>query len=211
MTDGSAADAPATRPDDRESHRLVSARERVTTAESAVDAARERLDGSGSRPRGDGGHVVAGSAGLGLIVAIGAVVATVILHGRSDAGPSDEVVRSASTAVATILTADPAHPAEYLDAARGVSGGEYRRRIDAAGPAIESAVESLGGAGTGQVVAAGVVGGPVPNGGPADVLVVAETTAPQLVGGSAGDRRITLSVTMIRQGDAWVVGQVALR
>ncbi len=43
------------------------------------------------------------------------------------------------------------------------------------------------------------------------MLVVAETTAPQLVGGNAGDRRITLSVTMIRQGDAWVVGQVALR
>ena len=196
---------------EKESHRLATARERVATAEAEVEAARERLAHSGTRTDPDRGRIAVGAAGLGAIVAVGAVAAAVVLQGQSGAGPSDEVVRSASTAVATILTADPARPEEYLDAARAVSGGEYRRRIDAAGPAIESAVASLGGAGTGQVVAAGVVGGSVPAGGPADVLVVAETTAPQLVGGTAGDRRITLSVTMIREGDAWVVGQVALR
>ena len=196
---------------DKESHRVAVARERVATAQAAVDAAGERLHGNSSRPRRDGDLVVVGSAGLGVVGAICVVVAAVVLHGQSGAGPSDDVVRSASDAVTTILTADPARPAQYLDAARAVSGGDYRRRIDASGPAIESAVGSLGGAGTGQVVAAGVVGGSAPSNGPADVLVVAETTAPQLVGGNAGDRRITLSVTMIRQGDAWVVGRVALR
>lgn len=211
MSDDTTADAgtAADGGSATESYRLASARERVRAAEEAVVAAEERLEAS--RSRAAGRRVVVGSTALGGIVAIGAVVAAVVLHGQSGAGPSDDVVRSASDAVATILTADPAAPAEYLDRARAVSGGEYRRRIDAAGPAIESAVASLGGAGTGQVVAAGVVGGSMPAGGPADVLVVAETTAPQLVGGSAGDRRITLSVTMIRQGGAWVIGQVALR
>ncbi|WP_299571659.1 hypothetical protein [uncultured Williamsia sp.] len=212
MSDDAATD-PGARADggeDKESHRLATARARVTAAEAAVDAARERLASNRSRPRG-AGRVVVGSAALGVIGAIGAAVAAVVLHGQSGAGPADEVVRSASNAVATILTADPARPQAYLDAARAVSGGDYRRRIDAAGPAIESAVASLGGTGTGQVAAAGVVGGSVPTGGPVDVLVVAETTAPQLVGGSVGDRRIVLSVTMIREGDVWVVGQVALR
>lgn len=194
-----------------ESRRLVVARERVVAAQAAVDAATERLEATATRPPRDARRVVVATTVVGVVAATAAVIAGPILHGQSASGPSDDVVRSASTAVATILTADPAHPDRYLTAARAVSGGEYRRRVDAAGPAIESAVSSLGAAGTGQVVAAGVVGGAVSSSGPADVLVVAETTAPQLVGGNAGDRRIVLSVSMIREAGSWVIGQVALR
>ncbi|MEH3156169.1 MAG: hypothetical protein PGN29_12770 [Gordonia paraffinivorans] len=192
----------------KDSHRLAVARDRVAAAQAAVDAARERL---AQAPPRDGRRIVATSVVVGVIAAVGAAIATPVLHRQSPSGPSDDVVRSASTAIATILSADPAHPDRYLDAARAVSGGEYRRRVDDAAPAIGAAVAQLGAAGTGQVVAAGVVGGPVSAAGPADVLVVAETTAPQLVGGSAGDRRIVLSVTMIREAGSWVVGQVALR
>ncbi|GAA1886667.1 hypothetical protein [Williamsia serinedens] len=195
----------------KDSRRLVVARERVVAARAAVDAATERLEATRAHPSRDGHRIAVAATGIGVTVAIGAAIASPILHAQSASGPSDDVVRAASTAVATVLTADPAHPDRYLAAARAVSGGEYRRRVDAAGPAIESAVASLGAAGTGQVVAAGVVGGPVSSSGPADVLVVAETTAPQLVGGNVGDRRIVLSVSMIREAGSWVIGQVALR
>ncbi|MEH3157412.1 MAG: hypothetical protein PGN29_19745 [Gordonia paraffinivorans] len=196
-----------------ESYRRTAARERVVAAREALGVARERLDQNASRGVGVDGRLGAAVVVLTAIVAVVAVVAvvvTLILHDRSGPGRESGLVRSASTAVATILTADPAHPDRYLAAARSVSGGEYRRRIDAAGPAIEAAVASLGSPGTGQVVAAGVTG-TVRADGPGEVLVVAETTAPQLVGGSVGDRRIVVSVTMIREAGAWVIGQVALR
>jgi hypothetical protein len=193
------------------SRRLAAAQKRVAAARADVAAAREQVRTSRSRSPGAEARIVTACAASGVVAAVVAVVVGVAVHAQSGTESSDDVVRSASTAVATILTADPAHPDRYLAAARSVSGGEYRRRIDGAGPAIEDAVASLGGVGTGQVVAAGVAGGAVPSAGPADVLVVAETTAPQLVGGSAGDRRIALSVTMIRESGAWVIGQVTLR
>lgn len=193
-----------------ESYRRTAARERAVAAREALVVARERLDHNTSRGVGTDGRLGTAVVVLTAIVAVVAVVVALVLHDRSGPGPESDLVHSASAAVATILTADPAHPDRYLTSARSVSGGEYRRRIDAAGPAIEAAVASLGSPGTGQVVAAGVTG-TVRADGPGEVLVVAETTAPQLVGGSVGDRRIVLSVSMIREVGAWVIGRVALR
>ncbi|GAA2065448.1 hypothetical protein [Williamsia deligens] len=207
MTDDPTPEVPASR-------RLTVARERVRDAQAAVDAARAALEdanpGDGTRGRRWGRTVVATSV-LALVVAVAAALVGVILIPDSGSGDDTGSVVAASTAaVTTVLTADPAHPDRYLAAARDVSGGEFRRRIDAAAPAITAAVAGLSSAGSGQVVAAGVVGS-APASGPADVLVVAEATAPELVGGSSGDRRIVLSVTMIRRGDRWVIGQVTPR
>ncbi|MGZ8176796.1 hypothetical protein ACXVUM_02605 [Williamsia sp. SKLECPSW1] len=199
----------ATTADDTSSRRVTMARERVAAATAAVEAAQERMTRSAPTD-GRRRRALAVSVAVTVVLAIVAVVAGLVLHAGGGPGPADGVVASASTAVATVLTADPAHPDRYVDAVRSVSGGDYRRRIDRAAPAIEAAVAALGSPGTGQVVAAGALGA-IPAEGPADVLVVAEATAPQLVGGAAGDRRIVLTVTMIRESGRWVIGGVTAR
>ncbi|MEZ5210208.1 hypothetical protein [Gordonia sp. (in: high G+C Gram-positive bacteria)] len=114
-----------------------------------------------------------------------------------------DVARAAAAhAVTEMLTADPAHADDYLPRIRGLTTGEQRERLDQAGPQLRAAVAGLGAPSTGRVISAGAQ--------PADrgkvgVVVVAQASAPQLVGGAPGTDRVAVHLTMVRSGDRWLV------
>ncbi len=186
--------------------RLAEATEVHATARAAADDARRR-----ARRAGRWARVV---AVVGLVLTIALVVATIVLvsvggGGAAGSERADAVLDSARAGITTALTADPARPGEYVESVLGVSTGEFRRRVTDSRGEIESSVASQAFAGTGQVISAGIVG-PDP-GSAADVLLVAEATNPQLLGGGAGDARIVLLVHMVRADGAWKIERAQLR
>ncbi len=194
--------------------RLTAARTRLAEATAAHAAARDAAD-EARRARGRRAErVVPVVAVVGLVVTVAFVVATVILvsvggGGGAESDRAAAVLASARDGITTALTADPARPGEYVESVLGVSTGEFRQRVTASRAEIESSVASQAFAGTGQVISAGIVG-PDP-GSSADVLLVAEATNPQLLGGGAGDARVVLLVHMTRADGAWKIERAQLQ
>ena len=200
--------------DSSTSVRLAAARARLAEAEEIHSTARDAADRA-RRTRGRRTERAVRVLSIaGLLVTVALVVATIVLVsvGGGGAAESDRaaaVLRAARDGVTTALTADPARPGEYVESVLGVSTGEFGQRVTASRAEIESSVASQAFAGTGQVISAGVVG-PDP-GASADVLVVAEATNPQLLGGGAGDARIVLLVHMTRVDDRWKIERAQLQ
>ncbi|MBJ7290789.1 hypothetical protein [Williamsia sp.] len=196
--------------------RLTAARTRLAEATEAHAAARDAAD-EARRARGRRAErVVPVVAVVGLVVTVALVVATVILvsvggggGGGAESDRAAAVLASARDGITTALTADPARPGEYVESVLGVSTGEFRQRVTSSRAEIESSVASQAFAGTGQVISAGIVG-PDP-GSSADVLLVAEATNPQLLGGGAGDARVVLLVHMTRADGDWKIERAQLQ
>lgn len=109
---------------------------------------------------------------------------------------------AAAEDIGAMLTADPAHADRYVAEVLAVSTGEQRSRLERVAPQLREAVAGLGAPTTGRVVAAGVQGDP---GDEARVLVVAQASAPELVGGDPGDDRVSVVVQLRRSGDRWLI------
>lgn len=153
------------------------------------------------------------AAGWRLLLIAGLLVAVVfaclgiwaLVAGSSAQGEVDEraAARDAAAAgITTMLTADPARAGEYVDGVRAVSTGKQRERIDKAGAQLQDAVAGLGGPTTGRVISAGAQGD---SGDGMDVLVVAQASAPELVGGAPGTDRVAVKVHLVQSGDRWLI------
>lgn len=116
---------------------------------------------------------------------------------------------AAESAIVTMLTADPAHANSYVDAVLTVTTGDQSVRVKGARADLTSFVAALPAPTTGQIVSSGVVGTETDAQGndKTSILVVAQTTNPQLVGGSDSQNRVGLTVSMVRVGDKWKVQQ----
>ncbi|GAC67776.1 hypothetical protein [Gordonia soli] len=124
-----------------------------------------------------------------------------------------EVLIAASAAMTTMLTADPTDPEAYLDRVISVSVGDQRSRLTAVRTELAAEISRQAAPSTGRVVDAGSVDDPPvepDDGATARVLLVAEATNPELVGGDLSARRVTVEVTMVRADGRWLVGQARL-
>lgn len=115
----------------------------------------------------------------------------------------DAAARAAATeSIETMLSADPAAPADYVQRVLAISTGAQHERLSAAQDDLRAAVAGLGAPSTGRVISAGVQAGA---GEPVAVLVVAQATEPELVGGAPGTDRVAVRVLMRHTGDRWLV------
>ncbi|MFW0783960.1 hypothetical protein AAFP35_05515 [Gordonia sp. CPCC 206044] len=152
-------------------------------------------------------------AGIVALVLLGTVIG-VGVHNRAAAGraaAADDALAAARTSVTTLLTADPADPAGYLERVLAVTTGAQHQRVQAARAALAAEISGHQAPSTGQILSAGLVTDPGSGevGAQARVLVVAEATDPQLVGGDPSDRQITVEVTMVRTDSGWRIDQAA--
>lgn len=155
---------------------------------------------------------------IGLIAALAVVAASVSVMlgiGLGRAGQADEVraaaVDSARAAITTMLTADPAQPEHYADAVIAVSTGAQRQRLVAGRSDLVSAIAAQPQPSTGVILAAGLVDDPGPDAGTARVLLVAEASNPQLLGGDPSAKRMPIEVTMSDDHGVWKVSEAGLR
>ncbi|KQR96103.1 hypothetical protein ASG12_17940 [Williamsia sp. Leaf354] len=197
-----------------ESARVTAARERVGRAEAAVAATTADTEAGHSSGGGGTPRIPRVAAVIAIVVMVTVAVAGVVLtvvSVRADdrRGRAESVVAATRAAVTTVLTADPRDPERYLASVRRVSSGDFLRRIDGAAAEITAAVAAQRLPGTGQVVAAGVVGDAARSS--VDLLVVAEATNPALLGGSATDGRLVLDVRMIHGARGWTIDRAQLR
>ncbi|MFT4085970.1 MAG: hypothetical protein QM658_02265 [Gordonia sp. (in: high G+C Gram-positive bacteria)] len=117
----------------------------------------------------------------------------------------DEQARdTASTTVAALLTADPAHADAYVDRVLSLTAGAQHERVAKARDQLRDAVAAEPEPNTGQVLSAGVTGR---SGDDVVVVLVAQASDPSLIGASAADRRITLRVTMTERDDRWLLSR----
>ncbi|MCF8589788.1 hypothetical protein L5G28_18345 [Gordonia sp. HY285] len=148
------------------------------------------------------------------LAAVAAVVVAVVALGvglwgffsaddlNADAAATDAAVADATSAVTTMLTPDPADASGYVDAISGDSTGEQRQRFDSGRDALVGYVSGLEVRPDGRVVSAGVESASDDS---VNVLVVAQTTDPSLVGDTSGDTRVTVRVRMTPGDDSWLV------
>lgn len=150
------------------------------------------------------------------LAVIAAVVAAAVLIGigwsmrvaaDSLAGDLDDqraAQTAAQQAIVTMLTADPADAGSYVPSVLTVTTGDQQIRIKGAGQELEALVAAQAAPATGQVLSSGVAAA---DGSGITVLVIAQTTTPELVGGAAGQNRVGVAMTMERVGDQWLVAQ----
>ncbi|WP_347955293.1 hypothetical protein [Gordonia aichiensis] len=159
------------------------------------------------------------AAGIRLAV-IAAVIAAIGLAGAgwfAHRGADHALARAADTeaarvaaehAIVTMLTADPAHADRYVDEVMSISTGDQRVRVQGSRAGLVALVAGLPQPTTGQILSAASVGESDVSGDRAtSILLVAQTTGPELVGGDAGQSRVGLAVTMVRVGERWLVRQ----
>lgn len=183
--------------------RLHSARERYRAAVRTERLARiEAADGLRQRARRR-------RAGVRLAVVVAVAVAAVVVAvtvwslvaraADQRALDDDAAARAGATAaVSTMLSADPADPDAYLDRVLAVSVGAQRERLTGARSQLRDAVAGLAAPSTGQVISAGTQ----PRAGETiAVLVIAQASAPELVGGAPGADRVAVRVLMTPPGD----------
>lgn len=149
---------------------------------------------------------------LAVVVAVALAITTIVyatLDHRADdrAAGNDAVLDAAGSAVTTMLSADPAHAEAYVNAVLAVSAGPQRDRVERSAGALAAAVAAQPVASTGRVITSGLITDPASDdaGTRAEVLLVAQASDPQLVGGDPDADRITLRLTMIRDADGWLV------
>ncbi|MGV9712931.1 hypothetical protein ACWDTI_19970 [Gordonia sp. NPDC003424] len=148
------------------------------------------------------------------VVLTGFVVVAALRHHtagvRADARA--DVLAAADTAVTTLLTADPHNPENYVRRAMAVTTGAQQHRLSASWLPIADAIREQETPSTGQVLAAGLVTDPPSDdvGAISKVLLVADATNPELLGGGADAGRITVEVTMTRTDQGWRMSQAGL-
>ncbi|WP_262365739.1 hypothetical protein [Gordonia sp. OPL2] len=143
-----------------------------------------------------------------VVIALISVIAALALHNRSAAARSEAATAAldaSRSAITTLLTADPADGPGYVDRALSVSTGHQRDRLTAARDALAAEVAAQTRPSSGEVLSAGLITDPGSDdvGAQARVLVVAEATDPQLLGGDT--RRVTVEVTMTREPAGWLI------
>ncbi|MFW0795526.1 hypothetical protein AAFP30_17075 [Gordonia sp. CPCC 205515] len=156
---------------------------------------------------------VAGLLVLAVVLAGFLVAATVRHHTATDrADTNADVLAAADSAVATLLTADPQNPEEYVRRAIAATTGEQRERLADNWLPIAAEIRAQGAPSTGEVLASGLVVDPPSEdvGATSTVLLVAEATNPELLGGAPDDRRITVQATMTRTDAGWRLSQAGL-
>ncbi|MGB3304252.1 MAG: hypothetical protein WBA38_11750 [Gordonia sp. (in: high G+C Gram-positive bacteria)] len=197
-----------------ESTRLRHARERYDDAFFAEKRAREAAEPIREQRARRAGLLTRLTAFAGALAAIGLVAAGWWAH--SDANDSAAVTAdaiaaraAAEQAIVTMLTADPSHANSYIDGVLAVSTGDQSIRLKGAREELTALVRGLAGPTTGQIVSSGVTGIEANRAGndKTEILLVAQTTTPELVGGTGNDNRVGLTVTMVRDGDQWKVQQ----
>ncbi|GAA3952509.1 hypothetical protein [Gordonia caeni] len=192
---------------DQEQKRLTAARERYRAAVREERLARiDAAPGLRKQARRRRAGVRLAVVAAVLVAAIVAGLAAWSLAARAAdqrAIDDDEAARTgAAAAVTSMLSADPADPGAYLDRVLALSTGAQRDRLSAARAELRTAVAGFGAPSTGQVISAGTQ----PREGEAiPVLVVAQASAPELVGGAPGTDRVTVRVLMIPSGERWLV------
>lgn len=141
------------------------------------------------------------------LVVIGMLTATAwAAVSRSSAQRSLDAANAARagavTAIETMLTADPARAEEYVTEVLDVTTGEQHERLADVRDELRATIAGLGAPSTGRVIAAGVQGD---TGDQIGVLVLAQASEPELVGGVRGSDRVAVRVVMQRSGDRWLV------
>ncbi len=196
------------------SNRLRLARERVAdaraTARSARSAAAPAYAARDRRRRGR----LALAGGCAAAVAVVLLIAAIVLAVQHRAAEQDRARDSAvlddtRSAIATLLTIDPAEPQRFLDEALAVTSGEQHQRLVDARPQVLELVGQLEAPSTGQVLAAGITGDVDDD--TARVYVVAEGTNPALLGAGAGQNRVALVVTMKADDGRWKIDRTQLQ
>ena len=199
----SAAESPAV------NRRLQQAQDRYRAAVDAEAQAREAAEPARRRRS----HRRAAMVRLAAVVAL---VAALVLggigwwaHRSSDELGSRLEAQSAAQsaaegAVVTMLTADPARSADYIRDVLDVTTGDQRIRMQGSREELEALVASQSRPATGQVVSSGVAG---TKDSEVTVLVVAQTTTPELVGGDASQNRVGVAMTMKQVDGRWLVAQ----
>ncbi|AZG48300.1 hypothetical protein [Gordonia insulae] len=197
--------------------RLAVARARVEDATRAARTARiAAADPLRERARRRTRHLRIGVAVVGVLaVAVGAVAIGLAVHNRAAAERSaaaDDALAASRTAITTLLTADPADPAGYVDHALAVTTGDQHERLATARDALAAEIGAQERPSSGQVLSAGLVTDPPSDdvGAEATVLMVAEATDPQLVGGDRQDSRVTVEVTMTRTDSGWSISSAGM-
>lgn len=151
---------------------------------------------------------LAGIGVIAVVIALIGLMAAFAVHNRSAAQRSDAATAAldaSRSAITTLLTADPVDGRGYVERALAVSTGPQRDRLTAARDALVAEVAAQDRPSSGEVLSAGLITDPESDdvGAQARVLVVAEATDPQLVGGDTG--RVTVEVTMTRETHGWLI------
>lgn len=203
MTESPETESPAA------ARRLQQARERYAAAVAAEEQAREAAVPDRQRRSRR-------RAAMVRLAVVAAVVVAVVLAGigwwanssADSLGTTLDDQRAAQSAaeqsIVTMLTADPAHAADYVSAVLAVSTGDQQIRIRGASSELEALVARQPRPASGQILASGVVGS---RGDTVTVLVIAQTTTPELVGGDPSQNRVGVSMAMQPVGDRWLIAQ----
>ncbi|MBM7365777.1 hypothetical protein [Gordonia hydrophobica] len=206
---GPAPDPQASRDRQSANLRLQQAQQRYDAAVEAEAQAREAAAPARLRRS----HRRAAAIRLTVVVAVlaalvlGAIGWWAHSSAASISGDLDDertAEKSAEQAIVTMLTADPAHAAEYVKKVVDVTTGDQQVRVRGTSTQLQELVAAQPRPATGQILASGVVGRDRSG---ITVLVVAQTTTPELVGGDADRNRVGVSVTMKQVDDHWLVAR----
>ncbi|MBY4570065.1 hypothetical protein ACN95_08550 [Gordonia sihwensis] len=195
--------------DAADTRRLQQARERYDQAvrsERQARAAAEPALVRRSHRRAAGVRLAVVAA---VIAALGLIGVGWWAHSSADsmatAASEEQAAREAAEhAIVTMLTSDPAHADRYVGDILAVSTGDQRIRIQGAREQLQSTVASQPRPSSGQILSSGVVG---TEDGKTSVLVVAQATSPELIGGDPSQSRVGVSVTMAEVDGHWLVQQ----
>ncbi|EGD53587.1 hypothetical protein [Gordonia neofelifaecis] len=195
--------------DPADSRRLQQARDRYDAAVLAEQQTRDAAAPARVRQahrRAAGVRLVVVAA---VITALGLLLAGWWAHGSADSMAStaadDQAAREAAEhAVVTMLTADPAHADRYVQDILSVSTGDQRIRIQGARDELEKLVAAQPRSTSGQVLSSGVVG---TEGDKTTILLVAQATSPELIGGDPSQNRVGVTATMVQVDGRWLVQQ----
>lgn|GEM_PF-6203987 len=196
------------------SHRVEQARERVAAAGAAAKRARAAaapaLQARTERRRGRL-MLVTICCALLAVAMLSTTIVLAIAHRGAEADRERDlaILDDTRSAVATMLTIDPARPEEFVDQAIEVTSGEQRDRLDGSRDQLVEVIRGLRVPSTGQVLSAGIVG--EVDDGVAQVLVVAEGTNPTVLGVDPSQNRVALLVTMKDSGDNWTIDRTEIQ
>lgn len=123
-----------------------------------------------------------------------------------------QALNAASSAVTTMLTADPKYARRYADSVIALSTGGQRDRLAAGRDELVAEIAGQQVASTGVVLSAGLITDPSDaSDATADVLIVAEATNPALIGGDPAQKRMPIIVTMRLVDGSWKVEKAGLQ
>ncbi|GAB19533.1 hypothetical protein GOEFS_091_00250 [Gordonia effusa NBRC 100432] len=204
-----------TGPDD--SQRLVVARAELVKSTRATRlaaiAARDAFRRRARRRRRQLTIAIVTTVIVALSLAIMLVVIPFRVTAARDAGQRDDAVLTAATsAITTMLSADPKHAEQYADSVIAVSTAGQRDRLRAGRQELIGEIAGQEAVSTGVVLSAGLITDPSDTtDATAEVLLVAEATNPALIGGDPKQKRMPIAVTMRSDGGTWKIAKAGLR